>query len=120
MIREVERVDAESNLSFVGVAHIRHAQREFAKYFDIERKECGKTPTVRCSHVVLQNVDLRVRQARPEIDDRADGELSRQGKRTPTHETMGHVRGQNARYIRTNHGCFERNKDLGQSIKIAS
>ena len=65
MISEVERVNTESNFAFVGVAHIRHTERKFAKNFEIERKERREPLAVLRSHVVLENVDTRVRQKRP-------------------------------------------------------
>ena len=73
VIRGVEGKDPQANLAAFGTIQERYMQRDVAVDLCVQGKVCREARTVRRAYLVLQNIQLRIREPRMDVSDRSHG-----------------------------------------------
>src|SRR5215472_10091384 len=94
--------------------------REFPKELHVERKEGREAPTVGCAHIVLQNIDVRIRIAAVHVCNRAEFEASGQRKYPPSDDPVRNVVRQNPVHIGTDYGLLKRNHHARKIVQVTA
>ena len=119
MIGEIGGIDSQSNLPVFGMFREGDMQINFPIYPGIHGKVSRKTQAVRRTHIVLQDVHVRIGESRMDVHNGTDLHFPREPEYARSHHAMRCIGGENAGDIRPDHGNREQDQCVGKRIEVA-
>ena len=113
-------VDGDSASEFVPFHPGNEGQAEVLTQLQVDGQQIREPVAVGGSHVILKNVDDRVWKPRVYVEHRTRGDLPGQFKPAPGNYTVGNVRVQVPKEIRTDNRLLKGDVDLAQRIQITA
>src|SRR5205823_4878521 len=104
------RVQAEPDLLWLALAEEGQAHLEIAIHLNIQGEEFREALHIWRADVVLKSIDIRIRQARVNIDHGTDPHGTGQREESPAYDPIAHILRQIADSIGTDHGVLKRHK----------
>src|SRR6516164_224012 len=120
MIGDVEGIEAQSNMMPLAMLRAYERNREFPKELHVKREEGRKALAVWCAHIVLQNIDARIRIAAVHVCNRAEFEASGERKYPPSDDAARNVVRQNPVHIGTDYRLLKRNHHAGEIVQVTA
>src|ERR1700730_17619098 len=91
VIGYVERIDPEPDVMDLATPVSKQRQAELAVEFHVQRKIFREALSVGRAHILLLNINRRIREAGVNVDERAERELPRQGEDSPANDAIRNV-----------------------------
>src|SRR6266849_995850 len=120
MVREIDRIQADANLVPAPALHERQVQMKISISLRIKGKESREARAIRHPCVILEHIDVGVRKACVNVNNRTHRQRPWEVEHSPADHAIGHIRRQDARNIRANHGLLEWKENVGYGIKITA
>src|ERR1700687_5453801 len=120
VIREINRIQADANLVPAPALHERQVQMKISISLRIEGKESREARAIRLPCVILEHIDVEIGKACVDVNNRTHCQRPWEVEHSPADHAMGHIRRQDARSIRANHGLLEWKENVGHGIQITA
>src|SRR5882762_4595901 len=120
VVREIDRIESDTNLVPTPTPEERHVQMKISISLRIEGKESREALPIWYARVILQHVDIGIRKTCMDVNNWTHRERPREMDHSPADHAMGHVRRQDARTVRANHGLLEWKENVRYGIQITA
>src|SRR6267154_5381792 len=120
MVRQIDRIQADANLVPAPVLHERKVHMKISINLRVEGKESREARAIRNPYIILEHVDVGIGKTRVHVNHGTHRQRPREVHHSPADHAMGHIRRQDAGYIRANYGLLEWKENVGYRIQITA
>src|SRR5690348_5967769 len=84
--------------------------------FQIKRNKCREALVIDHPNIVLQNVEIGIRETSVDVEQRCGGDVPGNLEAAPCDHSVGHIGGQSAVHVGAYHRCLKWDVDLPERI----